>query len=355
MNHDTYIKNASDFLRRINSKDNVVIIYNNDADGICSCILVKKLLEKTAKNVPYAISQPMPTEKNLIRKIQTTLPTKIIFLDLAIDQQQDVLKRLGKLCDILIIDHHQITKNMNSSTVVHYNPRFKNQKLYQSAAYASYKICTDVTDMSEHLWIAAVGMIGDYNLEDSQDLVKLVKEKYRIQEEKLYDSYLGRVADMISAARATRELTCEQMVEILGRAKTPEDLEKVEGSEKMLESFKAVENEMIAIEQDVAANAENIGSFVLYNLKSRYSLGSSVATRLSEKFMKKILIIYSKEKSKIHISARNQKGIFDVAGILKKAAHGLNASAGGHDRAAGATVEEKDWQVFKERLAELAK
>src|SRR3989338_2168927 len=234
MNNDTYMKNAADFLRNIKSKDNIVIIYNNDADGICSCILIKKLLEKTAKNAPLTISQPMPTEKNLIRKIQTTLPTKIIFLDLAIDQQQDVMKKLVRLCDILIIDHHQITKDANSPNVVHCNPRFSNPKIYQSATYLSYKLCSEISDMSEHLWIAAVGMIGDYNLDDSQDLVKHVREKYKIGEEKLYDSFLGRIADMIAAARATRELTCEQMVEILGKSQSPENFQKTEGSEKML-------------------------------------------------------------------------------------------------------------------------
>lgn len=348
-------KRAVEFLKNIKSRDNVIIIYNNDADGICSCILIKKLLEKTAKAVPYIISQPMPTEKNLIRKIQTTLPTKIVFLDLAIDQQQDVLKKLVRLCDILIIDHHQITKDANSPDVVHCNPRFNNPKIYQSATYLAYKICEEITDMSEHLWIAAVGMIGDYNLDDSQDLVNQVREKCEIKEGKLYDSFLGRIADMISSARATRELTCEQMVEILGKAKSPEDFQKTEGSEKMVEAYKAVENEFVAIEHDAEANTESIGNLVLYNLKSKFTLGSAVSTRLSEKYTKKMLVIYSKEKGKIHISARNQKGAFNVAKILQKAAQGLNASAGGHDRAAGATVDEKDWEIFRERLIELVK
>jgi single-stranded DNA-specific DHH superfamily exonuclease len=354
MEHKTKFKKSSEFLRTIKEKDNVIIVYNNDADGITSCVLVKKVLEKV-KNNPYIISQPMPTEKNLIRKIQTTLPTKIIFLDLAIDQQQDVMKKIGNLCDILIIDHHQITKDMDSPCIVHYNPRFKSPEIYQSTAYCTYNICSDVIDMSDHLWIAAVGMIGDYNLENSQDLVKKIKEEYKIKERKLYDSYLGRIADMISAARATRELTCEEMVLILDKSKSLEDFEKVKGSEKMMESFKTIENEIMSIEQDVESNAEKNGDLIIYHLKSKYSLGSAVATRVSGNYMDKVFIIYSKERDKIHLSARNQKGNYDVAKILRRASSGLRGSAGGHDRAAGATIEAKDWGIFKERLINFLK
>ena len=60
------------FLNNIKSNDDVVIVFNNDADGICSCALIKKLLSKKSVKEPYIISQPMPTDKNLIKKIQTT-------------------------------------------------------------------------------------------------------------------------------------------------------------------------------------------------------------------------------------------------------------------------------------------
>lgn len=354
MRHEEVFLKAKRFLEEIKPKDSIVIIFNNDADGISSCVLVKRLLEMRDIKDIFIITQPMPTEKNLIKKVQTTVPNKIIFLDIAIDQQSNVLKRLGGISDILIIDHHQITRDMNSDIITHYNPRFKSPKIYQSASYCAYKLCSSITNMSDCLWIAAVGMIGDYNLEDSQDLVKAVREKYAITNKNLYDSLLGRFADMISAGRATKEMTCEDMVELFSRANSPGDFEKLQGAEKLIDAYKKTENEIMSITADVEKNAEKVGNVIFYNIKSEYNIASPISTKISEKYFDRIVIIYTMSGSKVKISARNQSQKWDVARLLQQAGWGMKASAGGHAAAAGATLQTSDWTSFKERLIELA-
>ncbi len=344
---------ARGFLEGIVPKDSVVIIFNNDADGISSCVLLRRLLESRGVKDVFVISQPMPTEKYLIKKIQTTVPTKIIFLDIAVDQQPLVLRKLGGICDMLIIDHHQITKDMNSDIITHYNPRFENPRIYQSTSYVTYKICSNITDMSHSLWIAAVGMIGDYNLEDSQDVVKEIKGMYKVSG-KLYDSFLGRFADMISAARATNSMSCEEMVELFNKAASPDELEKLQGAERLIHAYKKSENEIMSIMADIEKNADKNGNVIFYNLKSEYNLASPISTKLSEKYFNKIVIIYSNAGNKVKVSARNQSKKWNVAKLLQQASHGLKASAGGHAAAAGATIHAGDWETFMERLAEMA-
>jgi single-stranded DNA-specific DHH superfamily exonuclease len=297
----------------------------------------------------FSISQPMPMDKNLIQRIQTTLPTKIIFLDLAVDQQQSILKRLGSICDILIIDHHQFIKNMSSRSVVHYNPRFTRPKIYQSTSYLVYKICSKVMDISDLLWIAVVGMIADYNLKDSKDLVEEAEKKYAV---KINESLFARMADMISAARATKALTCEEILGIIEKIEDPKNFESVSGSEKLIESYQKMENEIIALLSDAEAVSEKIGNLFIYNIKSMYNLRSDLSRKLSEKHPNKMIIVYEKSGGKAKISARNQ-GTIDVAKVLQKAILGMRAAAGGHENAAGATLEEKDWEEFKQRLLEM--
>ncbi len=350
LHNDAFLK-AKRFLESMTPKDSVIIIFNNDADGIASCIIVKKFLESRGIKDMFIISQPMPVEKNLIKKVQTTVPTKIIFLDIAIDQQDIVLKKLGGICDILIVDHHKIFKDMNSKIIAHYNPRFKNAKIYQSTSYSTYKLCSAITDMSQCLWIAAIGMIGDYNLSDSEDLVKEIRNKYGVAG-KLYESLLGRFADMISAARATNTMACEEMVELFSRANAPQDFEKLQGSEKLIDAYKKTENETLSIMADIERNAEKIGNIILYNIKSEYNLASPVSTKLSEKYFDKIVLIYSTVGSKVKVSARNQSQRWDVARLLQQASAGMKASAGGHAAAAGATLQASDWEAFKEKLIE---
>lgn len=344
------LKKAAAFLKNIKKGEGVIIIFNNDADGICSCAQVSIVLE--AKGIkPYIINQPMPTEKNLLRKIQTTVPAKIIFLDMAMDQEPALVKRLKGIADILIVDHHKMEQDLNASGIVHCNPRRENPTIYQSTSYLAYKICSELMDMKPYLWIAAVGMIADYNLDDSKDVVSQIREQYRslVTDRDLYKTKLGRIADMIGACRSTRAMTCEEMAHVIMRIGDPSAFESKE-TEKMVESYKIIENEMLALMLDAEANAERHGSLMLYNIKSKYSLASAIATKLSSKYRDKVVIIYEKKRKNVRMSARNQSKRFDVAKLLQRAAEGMKASAGGHEAAAGATLQEKDWEQFKERL-----
>ena len=342
------MKEAVDFLKRIKKSDEIVIIYNNDADGICSCALLDKFFLRKMGKKSFSISQPMPMDKNLIQKVQTTFPTKIIFLDLAVDQQQGILKRLGSICDILIIDHHQFIKDMSSNAVVHYNPRFTKPKIYQSTSYLVYTICSKIMDISDLLWISVIGMVADYNLKDSGDLVKEAEKKYSM---KINESLFARMSDMISAARATRALTCEEILEVIEKIEDPKDFESVSGSERLIESYQKMENEIIALLSDAESVSEKIGNLILYNFKSKYNLRADLSRKLSERHPNKLILVYEKVGNKIKISARNQDYI-DVGKTLQKATLGMRASAGGHENAAGATLEEKDWEEFKQRLTE---
>ena len=264
------MKKAVDFLNNISEKDDIVVVFNNDGDGICSCVLLNKFLAKTGRKKPYIINQPMPMDKNIIQRIQTTVPHKIIFLDIAADQQQNVLKKLGGICDIMIVDHHQIFKNMNSKNIVHYNPRMEQHDVYMSTSYCVYKICSKLSDMSEDLWIAGVGMVSDYNLNDSKDLVKSLKEKYKLSEP-LYGTKLGRIADMISSTRAVNVLSCEQMVDVFEKASF-ENFEETKNADKMIEARDTIEKEMASLIQDAEEHSEKIGRIVFYNIKSKFNL-----------------------------------------------------------------------------------
>jgi len=344
----TSMKHAIDFLNDIKPTDEIVIIFNNDADGICSCVLLNKFFEKTGRRRPYVISQPMPMDNNIIRRIQTTIPNKIIFLDLAVDQQQNILKKLGGICDILIIDHHQAYKNLTEKNIVHYNPRFEKKDIYQSTSYLVYKVLSKIVDFSEFLWLAGIGMIADYNLDYSRDVVDEIKKTYSLDD--IVKSPLGRWSAMISSSRATKAVNCEQFVNILENVKDFSNFSDVKDAEKINESYQKIEHEIVSLLQDAEANAERIGKIIFYEIKSKFNLSSGISTRLSENYRDKLVVIYEKKESKVKVSARNQSNKIDAGNALKKATLGLKASGGGHEAAAGATIKPADWDTFKENL-----
>jgi single-stranded DNA-specific DHH superfamily exonuclease len=346
------LEKAAKFLDEINSKDNVIIIFNNDGDGVCSCTLVEKFLD-TKGCKPFIISQPMPPEDRLIRKIQTTVPNKIIFLDMAIDQEKDFMKKLGHICDMLIIDHHQVTKDLNSKSIIHVNPRMQKKDTYQCTTYIVYKILSKLGDQSDLLWLASIGMISDYNLDDSKDVVEDIRKKYAISHEKMYDHHFGRIADMIAAAKATKLLSMEQLVELFKNVKDPFDFSHEKNADKLLQAYRDVENEYMRIKSEFESKTERIGNVIFFPISSKYNLRSPVSTMLSERHRDKVVVIYDKVASWINVSARNQSKKYNVGMALKNAASGFHGSAGGHEAAAGAKIPEKNWEAFKERLVEL--
>ncbi len=346
------MKKAADFLERIKSTDGVVIIYNNDGDGICSCVMVSEYLKRTGKKKPYIISQPMPMDKNIVQRVKTGIPDKIILLDLAADQQQGVLKSLVGLSEVLVVDHHQVFKNMNSKRIVHYNPRIDDPRLYQSTSYCIYKILSKVMDVSDLLWVAAVGMVADYNLNDSKDLVKEVEKRYGF-DKPLYETRIGRLADMIAATSATKKLSFDQMVDVFQNA-TFEKFEKTHNADNMIESGEVIKKEMDDLVEDAEANMERHGKVMFYNIKSKYNLSSPLSTRVSENYRDNLVVIYQKVGSRVKASSRNQSKNINAGKVIGKAAKEVGGSGGGHDAAAGATISADQWEKFKEILIKVA-
>ncbi len=346
------MEKAADFLKSIENKDNVIIVFHNDADGCCSCALMNNFLKKSiGKPADFIISQPMPPAKNLIPKIRLSMPTKIIFLDLGVDQNPAMIKKLENDCEILIIDHHQLQNNMNSLRTIHCNPMFKSRK-YQSVSYLAYKICSDLMDMKPYLWIAMVGIVGDYNTEDSLDMIdeaqkmypELIKSK---SQDALHKSVFGQIADMISAAKADK-ISCEEITRTLNSCESQEDFMK---NEKLTESYRKVQEEIEHVIIDAKSIASSSDKVVFYEIKSRFNIHSPVSTNISKEFPKKLIIVWEEIGNKIKISARNQGKNLNVGKLLKEAVRDLrHASAGGHEAAGGVSLRTEDWKEFVDKI-----
>lgn len=337
------MKKIIDFLKNVNKKDSVIIVFHNDADGICSTAMLLKYLSFLEKD-PFTISQPMPMDNNLIQKIKTTIPNKIIFVDLAADQQYaTILKKLLPLADIAVIDHHRISTDLNKKGMIHYNPRFSRPSVYRSAAYCMYEILSKISDFEENLWITAIGIVADYEMKDSQKLVKQIRKKYSVEE--LFSSVFAKISDMIAASNSVRKIRPEHIVDLVTKAKKPED---ILSNNELLEAYNLVEDEIKNVMEDTEKNSEIIKNYLFYNIHSKYNLRSPISSHLIKRYPKKNIIVYQKVGGKVKLSARSN--LINIASKLRRAIEGLTASAGGHERAAGAFISSKDWEKFKQNL-----
>ena len=345
---ERYFSKAVDFLKGIKEKDEVIIIFHNDGDGISSAAVMNRLVKSITGYSALLISQPMPINSNITEKIKTTIPTKIIFIDLAVDQNPEIVKKVAGYAPTLVIDHHIIANNMNSKRIVHYNPRFTKADIFQSASYLAHKLCSEVAEL-DALWISMVGIVADYNLADSKDIVSKARKKYSVKNPK--SSIFSEIGNMIFSSKTTKRLTPEQMCSVLTEAKGPEFIGSLPDGEAMMESNFIIQKEIDSAVRSAASTMKKQGNLVIFEILSSYNIRSPVTTIVSEKHEDKLVIGYVKEKGKVKFSARNQKKNINAGKILESAIRGFRGSAGGHEAAAAGIIPEKDWEQFLQKLA----
>ena len=88
-------------------------------------------------------------------------------------------------------------------------------------------------------------------------------------------------------------------------------------------------------------------------IKSKFNLGSSISTKVSEHVQKSLVVIYERSGNRIKISARNQAKNINAGNAMQRAAKEVGGSGGGHEAAAGATIPADEWDHFKRILIKI--
>jgi len=343
------MRKITKFMDSIEKKDSVIIIFDDDGDGISSAVLLRRLLKKRGVDSEQLIGASMSVNKAVVDRVKSYAPNKIIFLDLAIDQQPEIIEELKKYAKLAVIDHHQMNKAAEKSVdkITYFNPLSDDPRVYQSTSYLTYNICSELEDMSDSLWLAAVGIVSDYDLRDSGDIVEEIKKKHGVAD--LKKSIFKQVSDIIMSSVATKTMTGEQIVRALDELEQPEDIVHSRHCSAMLKAYSEIQTEITKIETDTK-NMQTMGKLLLYQSKSKYGLSSVAANIISERNTEKLVVVWRVSDQQIKISARCQGGTINAAQALKDASIGLKASAGGHKAAAGATLRLADWDVFRTQL-----
>jgi single-stranded DNA-specific DHH superfamily exonuclease len=326
-----------------------LLFYHRDADGICSAALLLKFFggfEGRARQGPRI-------EREFVSDLAGKRPDLIVFLDLPIDQEWEKIKEvLGKLpkARMVVIDHHQHERDMNSERIVHVNPRFFADK-YIATSYAVFRLMQALgKDVSPIVWISAIGVIGDYDIKDCGDLLELSEKtcpgsigKHPMK------SKLGYASELIcSAVTIKGDEGAEKVLKTLLESR---GYRKFLGSRSLKTWHKSVREEMSRVVKDAYRNREIHAKLGLniYTIRTRMSLTSAVSTHFSEKQPDRVIIIRKKSGNEWKLSFRNQSGRVNVGQLAKKCVQGIG-TGGGHKKASGAIVS--DWDKFRERLLE---
>src|SRR3989344_215606 len=161
------IKRFGEYINNIKKEDKIAILYHaNCCDGLCSCIITNKALERILKrkvdfNIHYTHFE---ITEEIIEFFKKNKIKKVIAVDLSLYAKSDMIKKAENYVDLLIIDHHEHKGNINSRKTTFVHADLINEEI-KSNFYPASKLCYDLfsslIDLTDLDWLVSLGIISD--------------------------------------------------------------------------------------------------------------------------------------------------------------------------------------------------
>ena len=354
---------AVEFMKKIEAKGKVVIIHDDDCDGVCSAAVTGLLIKRIFDYIPKMLSTEWNvslTEK-VVAQVLKEKPTHLIFVDTP-ELSKTFVAKLKKHMKILIIDHHVPEKY---SGVVYCNPRAYEAGLYLPASYITYKIFEKMVESKDVMWISAVGVLGDYGVRNCKDLfeeLKLLSPELigdaELNNEILYEnSVVGLLTKIVDSGRVVAGKNGAEFVsKTLFKVKDyHEILDGLTGESKTLLKWNdTARKEFERLKKDFKKSSKPIwGNVLFYEFDSKLRLKSTLATSVGKSYGNKIVVIGQRSGKYFDISLRKGKNVkVDLAMLVKRACKNIPDSlGGGHPEASGARIPAKYKDRFLKNLS----
>ena len=333
------LKEVRNYLKKA---ENPLFFYDDDPDGLCSYLLFKKFAEK-GKGIP--VKSAILDEK-FLKKVKENSPDYIFVLDQPRIDQEFVDKINVPL---IWLDHHPLA---DLKGIHYYNPLQYKPKNNKPTTYYAYKIT------KQNLWIATLGSIADWHV---PNFIKDFNKKYPdLTNNKTkpgdlnFTTKIGDLIKIFSFLLKGRTSEVKKRVSALSRIKSPYEIINQETpngrflykqADKFKKEYQSILNKAINQPQE-----KNI--FVFKYPSSKNSYTSLLSNELNYLLPKKLVIIARQKDSDLRMSLRYNKPLHP---ILEKATKGIEATYGGHEFACGATIKEKDFKTFIQKITQAVK
>lgn len=357
---------AVEYLKNVKPDDRVEIIHHWDMDGTSSSVIISSILEKIRGRPAEEVRIPVNRSYHLKQSDREGLENtdKLIILDFNLEA--DELESLEDefSLDILVVDHHSFDREPDLPFV---NPR----KVDEDAYIPCSKVCLDIADefnLKDELdWVAGLGIIQDFGVESCKEIFEELEESYDKylpkqldQEELAKNCEYGRYSSVLNIKpyRDSHKFA-KHAYKALMKSDDLMELEAQEDYRKVYEVYLEMQDEF----QDAVENYEEDREIdrdkmvIFFELESDFNITSSIATNKSAKTPEWIHLVIQRDDEEINISARCQSGRVDLGKLMNDAlpekAVEEGAEAGGHQKAAGASMKPEYYEEFKQNFMKL--
>ncbi len=327
---------------KLESSQNPLFFFDNDADGLCSFIILQRALGR-GKGV--AVKYP-ELNKNYLRKVNELRPDGVFILDKPQVSEDFIQELHSQNIPVTWIDHHNVKIKKELLEKVSY---FNSYPSSEPVTYISYNVYKRKQDM----WLAMIGCIGDVYMPDfAEEFSKQNPELFNSSIpvfDCLYLTEIGKIVKILNFGLKDTTTNVLNMMRILIKAESPHDiLEETPQTKHLHYKFNQINKEYTKIIEKAEHSLK--GNLLFFTYAGATSMTSEISNELYFRHHdKKIVVVYKKQDT-ANISFRGK----DIKPITEKAIKGLkDAIGGGHQDATGARINIDDFPEFKKRIEKL--
>lgn len=338
-------KQIEEIREHLERAQNPLFLYDNDADGLCSFLLLRRWL---GRGKGFAVRSYPDLNEQYVKKVEEYKADYVFILDKPIVSNVffEELDKLG--IQVVWIDHHKTEEKIG---------KFDNLFIYNSAMKGESKpttaMCYDVTNRKEDLWIALVGCIADHHIpEFSNEFQKMYPNLWKKGIKKPFDAYygaeIGKVVQALNFGLKDSVSNTLALQNFLLECKSPEDvLSEVPENEKFRNTYGKIKKRYDVLIQEAKKQIGDEMIFFYYGGDT--SMSSDLSNELSYLYPKHIICIVFIKGDLANISLRGK----NVKKILEDILPEIEGSrGGGHPNAVGARIKNSQIELFKKMLLE---
>lgn len=339
-------KQIEEIREHLEVAQNPVFFYDNDADGLCSYILMRKSIGR-GKGV--AIRTHPDLDVGYVRKVQELGADYIFVLDRPYLGELFVEEIKKLQIPIVWIDHHDVEDvNYDYDNLFYFNPMKGRKKSSEPVTYWTYK----VTNRIEDVWIAVMGCIADHYFPDfSKDFNKRWPEYWGNVKEP-FDAYyrtgIGSLARSLAFGLKDSITHVIYLQKFLISCKSPADffLELDSGS-SFGKNYRELKKKYDAL---IRKAEKGVGDKVIFfRYGGDLSISSEISNYFSHKYPEHRVVIAYDKGTFSNLSLRGKKVKIFLDKLLPRF---KDSRGGGHEEAVGARVLTEDLERFKNEFEE---
>lgn len=314
----------------------VAVLAHDDADGLSSAALLARGLARAGREARIRLigrgesawSEPVAA---WIRGLR---PAGVVVADLGV-RSEPVASGLPAI----LVDHHVPQGLPDGATVV----SGYGQEPTPSTSLLAYRGLQAVAGIDDLLWLAALGLIGDYGEKAPFDELQAARKSYGAK-------VLREAVSLINAPRRSSTGEAAPALRLLLKANGPEEIASGQHSET--ERLRADRDEVkAALDQARRIPPRFAGEVALIELRSPCQIHPLVAQSWTGRLRRQIVIAANAgfREGYVHFAARSATGRNLVAFLRERVPQGMGPDESfgqGHEGASGGVVRPGTWERF---------